>query len=42
MLHTPIMTDSAQAVGLIETISVITARSDCTREVFAEQTEATG
>ncbi len=36
------MTDSDQAVGLIEAISVITARSDSTQEVLAEQTEATG
>jgi len=36
------MTDSDQVVGLTETISVITARSDSTQEVLAEQTEATG
>ena len=36
------MTDSDQAVGLIETISVIMARSDSAQEVLAEQTEATG
>tara|TARA_B100000242_G_scaffold267840_1_gene217552 strand:+ start:236 stop:346 length:111 start_codon:yes stop_codon:yes gene_type:complete len=36
------MTDSDQVVGLTETISVITDRSDSIRNVLDEQTEATG
>ena len=36
------MTDSDQVVGLTETISAITDRSDSIQNVLDEQTEATG